>query len=155
MPDVRVHVDQLSPADAYAAMAEAPTARMVDVRTRAEWMFVGMPDLSALDRPLWTVEWQGFPASGPNPDFLEALADVAASDGGMPGHLLFICRSGARSMAAARAVAAAAEAGQLSGAAQTMRLSNVAEGFEGDLDANGHRGRANGWKVHGLPWRQN
>ena len=67
----------------------------------------------------------------------------------MPGHLFFICRSGSRSLAAARLVAA-----RTLGEGRPVECVNVAEGFEGDLDGEGHRGTVNGWKVAGLPWRQ-
>jgi rhodanese-related sulfurtransferase len=59
-------------------------------------------------------------------------------------HIYFICRSGKRSFAAAQA---AREAG-------FPHSFNVADGFEGALDGDGHRGISAGWKAEGLPWRQ-
>lgn len=120
---------------------------MVDVRTRAEWNFVGLPDLSGAGKRVWTVEWVRFPDMQPNPDFLATLLEL--SGGTLPNRLCFICRSGARSMAAARYVAEAAE-----GMGQVVHCTNVAEGFEGDLDTDRHRGTSNGWKAHDLPWLQ-
>ena len=140
-------VDQVSPQQAYEALRETPDSALVDVRTEAELAFVGIPDPGAIGRPLATVEWVDFPAKHPNEDFAEDLK--AAFGGRLPGHLYFICRSGARSLAAAQFVA---ELAQREGA--TVNCVNVAEGFEGDLDAEGHRGTRNGWKVAGLPWRQ-
>jgi rhodanese-related sulfurtransferase len=113
---------------------------------------VGVADLSATGKRLWPVEWAGFPAMRPDPGFLDGLDALAAEDGGLPERLLFICRSGARSLAAAQAVAEAARAGRYE--VPPARVTNVAEGFEGDLDEAGHRGRLNGWKARGLPWRQ-
>jgi rhodanese-related sulfurtransferase len=101
---------------------------------------VGLPDLSALDKDVVGVEWVRYPDGAANHAFLAELSDA----GVRPGHpVLFICRSGVRS---AHAAAAAARAGY-------ARAYNVAEGFEGPLDAEGHRG-GRGWKAAGLPWRQ-
>ena len=143
----RSTVDESTPPDAMAALTEHPDSALVDVRTRAEWTFTGMPDLTSLGRDVLAVEWMSFPGMTPNPRFYEEV--VAQAGGSLPDRLFFICRSGARSMAAARLVAAEAER-----RGHPVRCTNVAEGFEGDLDAEGHRGRQNGWKVHGLPWRQ-
>lgn len=146
-------VDQVTPEQAWQLLSETDDVRLVDVRTRAEWTFVGVSDLSAVGKRLWPVEWAVFPAMRPDPAlFLDRLDAIAAEDGGLPDRLLFLCRSGARSLAAAEAVAAAARGGRYEQA--PTRLTNVAEGFEGDLDVDGHRGRTNGWKARGLPWRQ-
>lgn len=140
-------VDEVDPATAYELLQSRPDTALVDVRTRAEWSFVGVPDLEATGRPLWLVEWVRFPDMTRNAAFLDELA--ARMGDSPPGRLLFICRSGSRSMAAARAVAAALE-----GEGIAAHCTNVAEGFEGDLDAEGHRGSTSGWKTRGLPWRQ-
>lgn len=140
-------VDELTPQESYALLTELPSSALVDVRTRAEWSFVGVPDISELDRPFWPIEWVSFPAMQPTPDFVDQLIDQAG--GTLPERLFFICRSGARSLAAAHAVA-----GTMQGMGKSLHCTNVAEGFEGDLDAKGHRGSRNGWKAHGLPWRQ-
>ena len=135
------------PDEAWSALQRDPKALLVDVRSKAEWTFVGVPDLSgAAAEPLF-VEWSSFPAMAPNPAFVQTVAQaVQATDASA---VYFICRSGARSAAAAGALAPVlAEAGR------DTRLFNVVEGFEGDLDGEGHRGRANGWKARGLPWRQ-
>lgn len=148
-------VSEISPSQAWELLVSTPNARMVDVRTKAEWSFVGLPDLAEARKRLWTIEWVSFPSMTPNPRFLPELVEHASADpelgGAMPETLLFICRSGARSMMAARTVAAEGEA---TGIGAPARCINVAEGFEGDLDADGHRGNENGWKVAGLPWRQ-
>lgn len=141
-------VDEVDPVTAYQLLESRPDIALVDVRTRAEWAFVGVPDLGATGRPLWMVEWVTFPGQAQNTNFLDELAEHMGES--PPGRLLFICRSGSRSMAAARAVAAA-----LAGQGVAAHCTNVAEGFEGDLDAEGHRGSVNGWKTRGLPWRQN
>lgn len=140
-------VEELSPRDAYAALRDSRDCALVDVRTAAELAFVGGPDPDPIGRPVVWVEWAEFPSGRPNGQFVDALK--RALGGGLPGRLFFICRSGARSLAAARLVA---ERMQAEG--RPLVCVNVAEGFEGDLDADGHRGTVNGWKVAGLPWRQ-
>jgi len=123
----------LTPAEAFELMQKAG-ARLIDVRTRAEWDYVGRVPGSHL------VEWQTYPNSQPNPDFLQQLQGQVRPD--VP--VLFLCRSGARSNAAA---ALAAKAGY-------ERSYNVLEGFEGDKDADGHRSSVGGWRFAGLPWTQ-
>lgn len=140
-------VDELTPPEALAALAANHDSALVDVRTRAEWTFTGMPDLSAFGKDVLAVEWVSFPSMAPNPRFYDEVLTTAG--GSLPDRLLFICRSGARSMAAARAVSAESAA-----RGRPIHCTNVAEGFEGDLDSRHHRGARNGWKVHGLPWRQ-
>jgi rhodanese-related sulfurtransferase len=130
----------LSPRQAWELLSADPTATLVDVRTRAEWSYVGVPDLSPLGRAAVLVEWVVYPDGEPNPAFMDELA-AARVDEDAP--LLFLCRSGVRSKAAAAAAAAAGYA----------KVYNVTEGFEGPLDAEQHRGGA-GWKAAGLPWRQ-
>jgi len=116
-------------------------ARLVDVRTMAEWNFVGLPDLSSLRRRAHCVEWQSFPSGAQNPGFV-AEASQALDDPG--AQVMVICRSGARSRAAAIALTQAG----------FTRAFNIAGGFEGDADQEGHRGNINGWKASDLPWRQ-
>lgn len=135
----------ITPREAWVLLERDPAARLVDVRTAAEWSFVGLPDLADLGRQPDLVEWQFFPDQRRNADFVRALTEIlSAARATRETPLLFLCRSGARSRAAAIAMT---EAG-------FSRAFNVAGGFEGDADANGHRGTTNGWKEAGLPWRQ-
>ena len=147
MSGARPIIDEVDPVAAYCLLETRSDTALVDVRTRAEWAFVGVPDVEATGRPLWLVEWVSFPAMERNAAFLDELAEHMGDH--PPGRLLFICRSGSRSLAAARAVGAA-----LAGEGIAAHCTNVAEGFEGDLDAAGHRGGTSGWKSRGLPWRQ-
>jgi rhodanese-related sulfurtransferase len=122
----------LTPAEAFALMQAG--AKLVDVRTRPELLYVGRVPGSVL------VEWQTYPSNGRNPEFLEQLSEaVEPTD-----TLMFLCRSGARSHAAA---ASAAQAG-------FPDSYNVLEGFEGDKDAEQHRNTVGGWRKAGLPWVQ-
>ena len=124
----------LTPKEAEEILQLDDAARLVDVRTSAELDWVGRVP-GAIE-----VEWQRYPGNIPNTSFVADLQRVV----GAAKPLLFICRSGVRSSAAAKA---ATEAG-------IAPSFNVIEGFEGDKDAEGHRGRRNGWRFHGLPWVQ-
>lgn len=148
MPDKGAStVAETGPDEAWTDLRASARTLLVDVRTRPEWSFVGVPDLQTAPSGLMLAEWRQFPGMAVNPDFAAVLlSDIGAE---VPERIYFICRSGARSMEAARAVAEA-----LNAQGRTAACINVAEGFEGDLDQDGHRGRRNGWKARGLPWRQ-
>lgn len=134
------YAGDLSPDEAYQLLTDDPAAVLVDVRTQAEWSYVGTPDLSGLGHEIVLAEWVTFPGGELNGDFLPKLEAVAGKD----SPVVFLCRSGARSVAAAEAATAAG----------WSRAYNILEGFEGPPDDDGHRGRTAGWKVRGLPWRQ-
>ncbi|UWQ17741.1 rhodanese-like domain-containing protein [Jannaschia sp. M317] len=139
-------ISEVNPREAWDILSKDAAAVLVDVRTRAEWGFVGGPDVSSLGQDVIQLEWKSWPGMAQNPDFVGALLDQLEAT---PSRLLFLCRSGVRSLHAAAAVAdALAEQGQ------AVPCVNVAEGFEGDLDADDHRGGFNGWKARGLAWRQ-
>lgn len=135
------YAGDVTPTVAWKILGERKDAILIDVRTRAEWNYVGVPDLAGLDKKLGLVEWQVFPTMQVNPEFVAALSGAVA-DKSAP--VLFLCRSGVRSVAAAKAMAAAGYSTCL----------NVADGFEGPLDAQAKRGATRGWKAVGLPWRQ-
>jgi rhodanese-related sulfurtransferase len=135
------YAGDLSPAEAFALLGSNPDAVLVDVRTKAEWSYVGTPDLSELGRKVVLAEWVTFPDGARNPRFLQ---DVTAGGAAKEAPVVFLCRSGVRSVAAAEA---ATQAG-------FTAAYNITEGFEGPSDDSGHRGTGAGWKVRGLPWRQ-
>jgi len=124
----------LTPAEANEVLQLAPGAKLVDVRTRAELDFVGRIP-GAIE-----IEWQFYPGYALNAHFLAELKRQVSPE----SLVLFICRSAQRSHHAA---AAATQAG-FSG------CYNVLEGFEGDRDAKGQRGKIGGWRAAGLPWQQ-
>jgi rhodanese-related sulfurtransferase len=144
---MRNAIEAVSPADAWEALSGQRDAALVDVRTAAEWTFVGAPDLDGIGKQVAFIEWRRFPDMAENPRFT-AMVDAAARAAGART-LFFICRSGARSHDAAESAAA-----YFSGRGEAVRCVNVLEGFEGGLDAAGRRGTVSGWKVRGLPWRQ-
>ncbi len=124
----------LTPQEANEVCQLAPNAAIIDVRTRAEREWVGrVPD--AIE-----IEWLTYPDMQPNPEFMQTLQHAITSD----SLLMFLCRSGARSSAAAKAASAAGY----------PSCYNILEGFEGDKDANGHRNQTGGWRHANLPWVQ-
>lgn len=128
------YAGDLSPQDAWAKLEQG--AVLVDVRTEGEWVHIGIPDTKATENDPLFIQWT-FPGGIPNPDFIEQLKQQAPEDTAV--ELVFLCRSGARSIAAA---IAATQAG--------YTAYNVLEGFEGEPDRYGER-TVNGWKNRGLP----
>ncbi|WP_323120628.1 rhodanese-like domain-containing protein [Burkholderia alba] len=126
----------LSPAESFELLQLDPSARLVDVRTRAELDWVGRPLVG--DGQYLHIEWTRYPGGVPNPDFIAQLRSAVAAD----TPVLFLCRSAARSKLAA---VAAAQAG-------FARAFDLLEGFEGAKDAHGHRKTVEGWCHHKLPW---
>jgi rhodanese-related sulfurtransferase len=141
----QVGIADVDVVEVWKRLEADPAARLIDVRTKAEWSFVGLPDLAAIGKRIILVEWQTFPDGKPVPGFATSLDAELSRDGAAKSDsLYFICRSGGRSLLAARAMAAAGYAS----------CHNVADGFEGPLDAERHRGGVAGWKARGLPWTQ-
>lgn len=134
-------VPDISPEATWEALSQDPAAALIDVRTDAEWNFVGLPDLSQVGKQTVLIPWQVYPSMQVNGAFAEHLRKAGLT---AESKLYFICRSGARSLAA----------GQAAQAAGFPNAFNVADGFEGPVDAEGHRGRLAGWKAAGLPWQQ-
>jgi rhodanese-related sulfurtransferase len=122
----------LLPTEAHQLMKAG--AKLVDVRTKPEVLYVGRVPGAA------TVEWQTYPGNRPNPEFIGELAAAIGKD----EPVMFLCRSGARSHAAA-------EAAMRAGWKETY---NILEGFEGDKDSQEHRSTVGGWRKAGLPWTQ-
>ena len=146
MSDTTGPVGEMTARAAYELLRGAPEAALIDVRTAAEWAFVGVPDLSGLGKDVIFAEWQSFPSLQVVAGFADALAVKLEAQGApKSAALVFICRSGVRSLAAARAVCALGY----------NHCINLAGGFEGPCDASRHRGGLDGWKAQGLPWLQN
>lgn len=134
-------IENAAPKDVWTALQSDPQARLVDVRTNAEWNFVGLPDLSASGQDPVLIPWQVFPTMQVNGEFVGHMQQAGLTP---ENKVYFLCRSGVRSMAAAQAAQAAG----------FPHVFNIADGFEGPPDADGHRGTVAGWKAEGLPWRQ-
>src|SRR5574343_938829 len=130
----RPYKGEVTPQEACELLQLAPGAKIVDVRTRAEWDWVGRVP-NAVE-----IEWNQYPGGVRNPNFLAEFKRQVDPE----ALVMFLCRSGVRSIGAATA---ATEAGY-------NACYNILEGFEGDKDANGHRNNIGGWRKAGLPWIQ-
>jgi rhodanese-related sulfurtransferase len=119
-------VDNVPPAQVWEALKSNPNAQLVDVRTDAEWNFVGLPDLASTGKQAVLIQWQVYPSMQVNGKFADQLTEAGFTP---EHHLYFICRSGQRSLAAAQAA-------------------------QGPPNGAGHRGTTAGWKARDLPWRQ-
>ena len=135
------YAGDVAPKEAWRILSEDPAAVLVDVRTDAEWSYVGLPDLSSLGKQALCVSWQVFPKMSLNPGF---AAELEAAGVTKDQPILLLCRSGVRSLHAAVALT---QAGY-------RCCYNVADGFEGPCDEGRHRGRRAGWKADNLPWVQ-
>ena len=135
------YAGDIAPSEAWQLLADRKDAVLVDVRTRAEWNYVGLPDLEGVGRKPALVEWQVFPTMQVNPEFVSTITGALADKATPLRHRK---SSGVRSAAAAKAMTAAGYATCL----------NVTDGFEGPLDGAARRGTSRGWKASGLPWRQ-
>lgn len=135
------YAGDIKPKEAWEILKREADACLIDVRTEAEWRYVGLPTLDAVGKPVHCVCWQLFPDNRPNESFVE---EVRAHGVRPEQTLLLLCRSGQRSRHAAIALTASGFG----------RCFNISEGFEGNKDAAGHRGTVGGWKVAGLPWGQ-
>lgn len=139
------YAGDISVQEAWHQLSLDPSSILIDVRTHAEWSYVGIPVLQDPARDVLLVEWLSYPAMQVHPDFTERMeAELATRQSARDAALYFLCRSGVRSRGAAIAMTQC----------WSGPCYNIASGFEGDLDENGHRATLNGWKHAGLPWRQ-
>jgi rhodanese-related sulfurtransferase len=134
------YAGDVAPAGAFATLADDEEAVLVDCRTRAEWEYVGTPDLAGLGKEALLLEWLDYPDGKVDAEFADKLVGY-----GVQRHapVFFLCRSGVRSIAAAKAATEAAY----------ESAYNILEGFEGPTGPAGIR-NISGWKVSGLPWKQ-
>lgn len=135
-------VSNIKSEEAFNALKDNAKALLIDVRTDAEFTYVGVPDLSGCKGELFCCSIYEFPHMELNPNFEDivghAINDFSSEE------LYFICRSGTRSGIAA----------QLFSEKKGYKCYNVSDGFEGKLDQHSHRNTIDGWKVSQLPWRQ-
>ena len=130
----------LNPQKAWDLLKSEDTY-LIDCRTSAEWNFVGVPDLSSLNKDAYFIEWQTYPLMEKNNSFLREVANLGITK---ESKVIFICRSGARSRSAAEFLTNHGY----------KFCYNFIEGFEGSHDSDGHRGKVSGWKHSKLPWKQ-
>lgn len=128
-------IENLTPQQAWELLQHNDSAVLVDVRTQMEHAYVGHP-IGAVHIP-----WKEAPSWEINPNFVE---DVKKLIPNYDSPVLLLCRSGQRSLSAAKILEAAGY----------LRTINIIDGFEGSLDAHNHRGNLGGWRFCGLPWQQ-
>lgn len=128
-------ISRINPEQAWEQLQNNSETTLIDVRTAAEYTFVGHPPQAVF------IPWKEAPEWEVNPDFLKQVEETVP-DKNTP--VILMCRSGHRSMQAAQALEAAGY----------TNVANMEEGFEGDLDENKQRGNLNGWRFHRLPWQQ-
>lgn len=122
-------------------LSETPQAMLIDIRSTMEFLYVGHPTGAV------HVPWIDGPDWQTNPNFASEIIELVDShrpEGAKSIPLILICRSGQRSQQAAKLLL---DAG-------LQRVFHVTDGFEGELDAQQHRGTLGGWRFHGLPWEQ-
>ncbi len=138
-------VGEISVKEVWERLAASKSSTLIDVRTYAEWSYVGCVDLSDLGKKPILIEWLQFPRQEINAQFVNSLdAELKQLGLGHEADLYFLCRSGVRSLAAAEAMISVGY----------KRCFNVVNGFEGPPNADQHRGKISGWKAEGLPWKQ-
>ena len=130
----------LLPKMAVERLQSNSQALFVDVRSKAEYKYVGFPENSIL------IPWIDDPDWEPNPEVFSDLVmqELDGRENLLNTEIILICRSGFRSNEALKCL-------ENKGFTQ---VSHVASGFEGDLDENDHRGNLNGWRHDGMPWSQ-
>ncbi len=135
------YAGDISPLEAWELLENESNCHLVDCRTAAEWNFVGVPDLTQIEKKALFIEWQTLPHMEKNASFLQEINDSIVSK---ETKIILLCRSGARSRSAAEFLTNHGY----------KNCFNLSEGFEGVHDSKGHRGNIEGWKKALLPWKQ-
>jgi rhodanese-related sulfurtransferase len=141
MSQAKKYAGDVSAKQAFEALKEDTTAYLIDVRTKAECHYVGVVDNSVLAGKVIYKEFRSLPGMEINSNFSSEIAKEVSDS---TAKIFFLCRTGGRSR----------EAAQIMTERGFANCFNIANGFEGDLDARQHRGNVNGWKAEGLAWRQ-
>ena len=131
----------LKPDKVWKMLSTDVKSVLIDVRTEAETLFAGEPNLTGIGKSICGIEWAFYPSYRINSAFISQLRSLVPD---MTTVLFFICSSGGRSISAA---IAATKSGYISS-------YSVADGFEGRINFEGHRGQVSGWKAKKLPWTQ-
>ena len=140
--EIKGYAGDKTPIEAWDILKSDDHAILIDVRSSAEWCYVGIADLTSIGKKTHTIEWKSFPDMKINSNFVDQVKEICMN----PETKIFsLCRSGQRSISTSRVLT---DSG-------FKRCYNVLEGFEGDKNKHEHRGQSSGWKFHGLPWKQN
>ena len=84
--------------DAFDFLAKKDNSHLIDTRSDIEWKSTGIPDLSSINKETNLINW------GPVLDqiFFEQYKNFLLTSFNKNDNLLFICRSGSRSLMAAQ-----------------------------------------------------
>ena len=134
-------IDSIDSLGCYNALKLNKKAQLVDVRTKPEWEFVGVPDLSIINKITFFISWQNFPMMILNEFFEKEILEAGLKK---DDHLYFLCRSGQRSLHATKYMLSKGY----------NYCFNIDDGFEGNKDSECHRSKISGWKYSQLPWKQ-
>ena len=133
-----LEVDSL---ECFKLLKENHNANLIDVRTSSEWSFVGVPDLTSINKVPIFISWELYPSINQNINFKNEIIQSKIKKNDL---IFFLCRSGNRSYRAAQYLATL----------NYKQCVNVCDGFEGNMNSNNHRSKINGWKFNKLPWKQ-
>ena len=138
-------IKQISSKEAFEEVNSNAGALLIDVRSELEWKKIGIPDLGDLNENLVLLELQSMPSMEYNQNFLLELEEVV-NDKNL-NNVMFICKAGVRSQAAA-----VQSMGVLLKKNKSIKICNISDGFEGKgFSIFGDK--ASGWKNSGLPWK--
>mgnify|MGYP001388610966 CR=1 FL=1 len=134
-------IKSITSIECFNFLSKISNSFLIDVRTKPEWEFIGIPDLSSLNKKTLFISWHVYPGMTINSLFENQVleSNIEKND-----KLFLICRSGTRSFHAAEFLASCGY----------NQCFNVSDGFEGDKDNINHRSKINGWKFNNLPWKQ-
>ena len=135
------NVQQVTSIECFNKLSKISNSYLIDVRTKPEWEFIGVPDLFSLNKKTLFISWHKYPEMNINNNFEKQiiLANIKIND-----NIFLICRSGGRSFNAAKHLASNGY----------IHCYNVSDGFEGDKNSLNQRSTINGWKYNNLPWKQ-
>ena len=136
-----IPIQYISSKQCFERLSEESSSYLVDVRTKPEWLFVGLPDLQSLNKQTICVSWNVYPNMEINVNF---ESEILESGINKQDAIFLICRSGNRSSDAAEFLTSRG----------FTNCFNVKDGFEGEIGPNHQRSTINGWKYSKLPWKQ-
>ena len=139
--DKKDNIKNISSQECFKKLSIEVHSQLIDVRTKPEWIYVGVPDLSSINKKVIFVSWQVYPEMGTNKFFENQILE---SNIKKDNNLYFICRSGNRSNNAAEFLASRG----------FSNCFNVIDGFEGKLNHERQRTLIDGWQFNNLPWKQ-
>ena len=134
-------VTNLNSYDCFKKISTNLKSYLIDVRTKPEWEFVGVPDLSTINNSTIFISWQEYPEMNINKNFEKHVVqkNINKND-----YIFLICRSGRRSLKAAEYLSSLGY----------KHCFNISDGFEGNKNNTNHRSKIRGWKFNNLPWKQ-